>query len=96
MVFNGNWPTAVIGVLDDTYIIASGPAGLVEEFLSGREVLTSHSLGGLKSVTFRGALTEPLPPGLELGPVSLQDYFISLQEAEDRKAAEKEAERHAS
>ena len=29
MVFNGNWPTAVIGVLDDTYIIASGPAGLV-------------------------------------------------------------------
>lgn len=74
----------------------SGPAGLVEEFLSGREVLTSHSLGGLKSVTFRGALTEPLPPGLELGPVSLQDYFISLQEAEDRKAAEKEVERHAS
>ena len=68
----------------------------MEEFLSGREVLTSHSLGGLKSVTFRGALTEPLPPGLELGPVSLQDYFISLQEAEDRKAAEKEVERHAS
>ena len=29
MVFNGNWPTTVIGVLDDTYIIASGPAGLV-------------------------------------------------------------------
>ena len=47
-------------------------------------------------MTFRGALTEPLPPGLELGPVSLQDYFISLQEAEDRKAAEKEVERHAS
>ncbi len=29
MVFNGSWPDKVVGVLDDTYIIASGPSGLV-------------------------------------------------------------------
>ena len=62
----------------------SGPAGLVEAYLAGREILTSHALGGLKSVTFQGALTDPLPVGLEQGRVSLQDYFISLQEAEDQ------------
>lgn len=39
----------------------SGPAGLVEAYLAGREILTSHALGGLKSVTFQGALTDPLP-----------------------------------
>ncbi len=29
MVFGGDWPTEVIGVLDKTYIVASGAAGLV-------------------------------------------------------------------
>ncbi|MBO5690057.1 MAG: hypothetical protein J6S73_09010, partial [Lentisphaeria bacterium] len=29
MVFDGDWPTAVIGVLDRTYILAESPAGLV-------------------------------------------------------------------
>ncbi len=29
IVFNGDWPTEVIGVLDKTYIVASGNAGLV-------------------------------------------------------------------
>ena len=74
----------------------SGPAGLVEAYLAGREILTSHALGGLKSVTFQGALTDPLPVGLEQGRVSLQDYFISLQEAEDQKGNGREEERHAS
>lgn len=68
----------------------SGPAGLLEDYLAGRTVLASHSLGGLRSVTLQGALEEPLPTGLERGPVRLQDYFVSLQEAEDRKREEGE------
>lgn len=62
----------------------SGPAALVEEYTQGKEILASHSLGGLRSVTLQGALPDQLPPGLEKGKMSLQDYFVSLQEAEDR------------
>lgn len=63
----------------------SGPAGLVDQFTQNKTILTSHNLGGLKTVTIQGELTEPLPQGLEKSRMRLQDYFISLQEAEDQK-----------
>ena len=69
----------------------SGPAGLVEQYTEGKQILTSHSLGGLKTVTLQEESTEPLPAGLERSSMRLQDYFISLQEAEDGTAERKDA-----
>ena len=71
-------------------VCLSGPAGLVDEYTRDKTVLTSHSLGGLKTVTLQGTAEEPLPPGLEKSTMRLQDYFIRLQEAEDRAAARRE------
>lgn len=68
----------------------SGPASLVDQYAAGKEILTAHNLGGLKTVTLQGEITEPLPVGLEQNHISLQDYFISLQEAEDRKTERKD------
>lgn len=75
-------------------VCLSGPAGLVDEYTRDKTVLTSHSLGGLKTVTLQGTAEEPLPPGLEKSTMRLQDYFIRLQEAEDRAAARREEARH--
>ena len=40
----------------------SGPAGLVEQYTEGKQILTSHSLGGLKTVTLQEESTEPCLP----------------------------------
>lgn len=75
-------------------VCLSGPAGLVDEYTRDKTVLTSHSLGGLKTVTLQGTAEEPLPPGLEKSTMRLQDYFIRLQEAEDRATTRREEARH--
>lgn len=69
----------------------SGPAGLVDEYTTGKQVLTSQSLGGLKTVSIQGELDGPLPLGLEKSRLRLQDYFISLQEAEEHCTERKDA-----
>ena len=74
----------------------SGPAALVDQYLQGKEVLTAQSLGGLKTAAVQGTPEEPLPSGLTQSPLRLQDYFISLQEAEDRASARREEVPHAS
>lgn len=61
----------------------SGPAGMVDDYAAGKTVLSSHSLGGLKTVSIQGTPEAALPLGLEVSPMRLQDYFICLQEAED-------------
>ena len=66
----------------------SGPAGLVDDYAAGRQVLTAHALGGLKTVSIQGRPEGSLPVGLEQSPLRLQDYFISLQEAEDQERKE--------
>lgn len=63
----------------------SGPAGLVDSWAAGRNVLTTTALGGLKTVCVRGAVEEDLPAGLERRRVGLQEYFISLMEEEDQR-----------
>lgn len=63
----------------------SGPAGLVDGWAAGRNVLTTTALGGLKTVCVRGAVEEELPAGLERRRVGLQEYFISLMEEEDQR-----------
>ena len=70
----------------------SGPAGLVDDYTADKTVLTSHSLGGLKTVSIQGTPEGKLPLGLESSRMSLQDYFISLQEAEDAAKQRKERE----
>ena len=74
---------------DNAYSI-SGPAGLVDAYTVDKTVLTSRSLGGLKTVSIQGRPEEQLPPGLEGSRMRLQDYFISLQEAEDAAQERKE------
>ena len=56
----------------------SGPAGAVDDYASGKDVLGEDTLGGLKTVYLRGAPGSQLPPGLELGKMSLQKLFIEL------------------
>lgn len=57
----------------------SGPAGAVDAYAVGKNVLGTDTLGGLKTVYLR---EKPdglrLPPGLEAGGISLQKLFIEL------------------
>ena len=70
-------------LLADSYTV-SGPAGLVEKYISGREVISASSLGGLKTACLQGQPERSdLSPGLEIGSVNLQDYFISLMNGKD-------------
>lgn len=65
----------------------SGPASAVDAYLSGKTVLESKPLGGLKTACIDGPLPDaPAPSGLEFSKIGLQDYFISLMNAEDHKA----------
>lgn len=64
----------------------SGPVGLVDSYLEGRRVLSQKRLGGLKTACVQGSPEKKeLPKGLEIGSVSLQDYFISLMQEEETK-----------
>lgn len=71
-------------LMENTYAV-SGPAGMVDRYTEGKTVLSSHSLGGLKTVSIQGQPEADLPMGLEVSRMSLQDYFISLQEAAERE-----------
>ncbi len=63
----------------------SGPAGAMEAYLEGRDVVSRSVLGGLVTACVRGGTDQPLPNGLERSRVNLQDYFISLMQEEDRR-----------
>lgn len=62
----------------------SGPTGLVDKYIEGKHVISTNSLGGLKTVCVLGQYST-LPEGLELSTMNLQDYFINLMEEEDKK-----------
>lgn len=76
-------------LMENTYAL-SGPAGMVDDYAAGKTVLSSHSLGGLKTVSIQGAPEASLPLGLDVSRMSLQDYFIRLQEAEDAARSREE------
>lgn len=76
-------------LMENAYSV-SGPAGIVDAYTADKTVLTSHSLGGLKTASIQGHPEDKLPLGLEGSRMSLQDYFISLQEAEDAAQERKE------
>lgn len=59
----------------------AGPGALVEAFVAGRPVLRRESIGALLSLTVEGVLSaaerrEAQESGLEMSPVSLQQYVI--------------------
>lgn len=62
----------------------SGPAGLVDSYLSGRRVLSQSAIGGLKTACVEGTPVGATE-GLELGRVGMQDYFISLMNREEER-----------
>ncbi len=63
----------------------TGPAGLVEGYIAGRQVLNTTAIGGLKTACVEGEPGANIPAGLEVSPMGLQDYFISLMNEEDGK-----------
>ncbi|MCI2056922.1 MAG: ABC transporter ATP-binding protein [Oscillibacter sp.] len=77
-----NLPTEEL--MADAFTV-SGPAATVDAFTSGRHILTSSTLGGLKTACVQGVPEGELPVGLELSKINLQDYFISMMEEEDQK-----------
>lgn len=63
----------------------TGPAGLVDGYTAGRRVLSATSIGGLKTACVEGEPDARVPAGLEVSPMGLQDYFISLMNEEGAK-----------
>lgn len=63
----------------------TGPAGLVDSYIAGRQVLNTTAIGGLKTACVEGEPDARVPAGLEVSPMGLQDYFISLMNEEDAK-----------
>ena len=68
-------------LLRDTYTV-TGPCSRVDEFTAGKTLLSEHSIGGIKSANIQGQ-ADSVPEGLELSPMKLQDYFISLMDSEE-------------
>ena len=63
----------------------SGPAGLVDGYIAGRQVLNTTAIGGLKTACVEGEPDARVPAGLEVSALGLQDYFISLMNEADAK-----------
>ena len=63
----------------------TGPAGLVDGYIAGRQVLNTTAIGGLKTACVEGEPDANIPAGLEVSAMGLQDYFISLMNEEDAK-----------
>ena len=63
----------------------TGPAGLVDGYTAGRRVLSATSIGGLKTACVEGEPEGRIHAGLEVSPMGLQDYFISLRNEEGAK-----------
>jgi ABC-2 type transport system ATP-binding protein len=64
-------------------VAVTGAADAVEAFTAGRTVLGDQRLGGTRSTTVYGQLTDEeraraRTAGLDLGPVGLQDLFVHL------------------
>jgi ABC-2 type transport system ATP-binding protein len=66
-------------VLNQGYTI-SGAAGAVDEYIKGKKILGSDSIGGLKSAYLLGAYSD-VPSGLEISKLDLQKLFIQLTNA---------------
>lgn len=60
----------------------SGMASLVDEFIKGKEVIGTDSIGGLKSAYIMGQIIRTdIPKGLEITKMDLQKLFVQLTNA---------------
>ncbi len=59
----------------------TGPAARVDAFTTGRQVLGSDTLGGIKSAYLLGSLDSEVPDGVEVSRMKLQNLFIHLTNA---------------
>ena len=66
-------------LLNDGFSV-SGPSVLLDEYLRGKNVLSDRNLGSLRTAYLSGDAPsqDSLPPGLVVGKLNLQDYFIHL------------------
>ena len=65
----------------------SGPAGIVDDYLIGKTILSVSNLGGLKTASIGADVPAPdaVPQGLEVSKLNLQEYFVSLMNNEGGK-----------
>jgi len=73
-------------LLQNGYTV-SGPVAQLDEYLVGKDVLSSSNLGGLKTAAINGGVpkADELPAGLEVGKLNLQEYFIQLMNEKEGK-----------
>jgi len=71
-------------LLQNGYTV-SGPVALLDNYLIGKEVLSSSNLGGLKTAAIGGTIpaASELPAGIEVGKMNLQEYFIQLMNGKE-------------
>nr|WP_319489758.1 ABC transporter ATP-binding protein [uncultured Caproiciproducens sp.] len=62
----------------------SGPAGAVDQFTKGKQVLGYDTLGGLKTVYLMEHDADA-PQGLEIGTLNLQKLFIQLTNSQEER-----------
>ncbi len=62
----------------------SGPAGAVDAYIKGKQMLGSDTLGGLKTAYLMGRC-DNLPSGLEASKLDLQKLFIQLTNAQEEQ-----------
>jgi ABC-2 type transport system ATP-binding protein len=63
----------------------SGRAQDVDAYCAGRDVLSTHALGGLKTASVLGGAGD-VPTGLEITPLDLQQLFVRLTDAQEGEA----------
>jgi len=59
----------------------SGMAGLVDEYIKGKDVIGIDTIGGLKSAYIMGQIGRDVPEGLEITKMDLQKLFVQLTNA---------------
>ena len=64
-------------LLQNGYTV-SGPASLIDSYISGKETIGTDMLGGLKTAYIIGRPDTNLPDGLEISAMDLQKLFIQL------------------
>ena len=63
-------------IMENSYTV-TGPAELVDKYITGRTVIGSDTVGGIKSAYVKGK-AENVPQGLEISKASLQSLFIQM------------------
>lgn len=74
-----------VDTLRNEAVTVSGPAGAVEAFVAGRDVLHREQLGAFMRVTVAGKPEQSTGSGLEFEPVSLQQLVVRTTQREGER-----------